>query len=76
MSKKKLQSSKKDNLKAWAKYSSMGFQMLAIMLLGVWGGLQLDKYLETTKPYFTIILTIIAVILAIYTSIKDLIRMK
>jgi len=75
MSKKK-QQNKNDNLKAWAKYSSMGFQMLAIMLVGVLGGMQLDKYIATSKPYFTIGLTIIAVILAIYTSIKDLIRMK
>jgi len=73
---KKKQQNKNEKMKAWAKYSSMGFQMLAIMLLGVWGGMQLDKYLETSKPYFTICLTIIAVILAIYTSIKDLLRMK
>ncbi len=76
MSKNKLQNKKQKETRAFVKYSSMGFQMLAIMLLGVWGGIQLDKLVHTSKPYFTIGLTIIGVILAVYTSIKDLLRMK
>jgi len=48
--------------------------MLAIMLAGVFGGRELDKWLDWGFPVFTLILTILAVFLAIYTVIKDLIR--
>ncbi len=76
MPKKNRPNKEQDKLRQWAKYSSMGFQMLTIMLMGVFGGHKLDEIIHTSKPYFTIILTIIAVILAVYYTIKDLIRMK
>ena len=61
-------------LKAYARYTSIAFQMLAIMLAGVFGGRELDKWVEWDFPVFTLILTILAVFLSIYTVIKDLIR--
>ena len=64
----------KKALKAYTRYTSIAFQMLAIMLAGVFGGRELDKWLEWGFPVFTLILTILAVFLAIYTVIKDLIR--
>lgn len=64
----------KKALKAYAKYSSIAFQMLAIMLAGVFGGRELDKWVEWDFPVFTMSLTILAVFLAIYTVIKDLIK--
>ena len=73
--KKKLKKNK-ESLKGWAKYSNMAFQMLAIILLGVFGGLKLDKYIDIEFPIFTVILTPISVILAIYYVIKDLINIK
>ena len=70
------QPSKKEKkaLNNYARYSSIAFQMLVIMLAGVFGGRELDKWVEWEFPVFTLILTILAVILAIYTVIKDLIR--
>jgi F0F1-type ATP synthase assembly protein I len=47
--------------------------MLFIILAGVWGGLKLDDWLHL-KPLFTIVLTIISVVMAIYFAIKDLLR--
>jgi F0F1-type ATP synthase assembly protein I len=66
---------KKKYLDSYAKYSSIGFQMLAIILIGVFGGIKLDQWLELNIPVFTIILSILSVILAIYYAVKDLIRM-
>lgn len=69
---KKSQSS----LNNYARYSGLAFQMIAIMLAGVFGGIKLDQYVNLEFPLFTFVLTILAVILAIYYSIKDLIKFK
>jgi len=47
--------------------------MLAIMLIGVFGGLKLDDWIGT-RPIFTIIITLLAVIFSIYYAIKDFIK--
>jgi F0F1-type ATP synthase assembly protein I len=65
---------KKKSLDSYARYSSIAFQMLIIILIGVFGGIKLDGWLKLTVPVFTIILSILSVILAIYTVTKDLIK--
>lgn len=65
---------KKKFLDDYARYTSIAFQMLAIILAGVWGGVELDKLLNAGFPVFTIILTITGVILSIYYVIKDLLK--
>ncbi len=57
----------------YARYSGIAFQMIFIILAGVFGGLKLDQWLGT-KPVFIIILTLIAVFLSIYFVTKDLIK--
>jgi F0F1-type ATP synthase assembly protein I len=66
---------KKEYLDSYARYTSIGFQMLAIILLGVFGGLKLDQWLELKAPVFTVIFSILFVILAIYYVVKDLLKM-
>ena len=73
--KKELQKNK-ERLNSYVKYSGIAFQMIAIILIGVFGGMKLDKWLETDKPVFTALLSVLAVILSIYYSIKDLLRTK
>ena len=65
---------KKKELNSFAKYSALSFQMAAIILLGVFGGLKLDEWLELQFPIFTLILITIAIILAIYFAIKDFLK--
>jgi len=50
--------------------------MVAIILAGVWGGRQLDNYFDKEFPLFTVILSFVSVILALYYSLKDFIRFK
>jgi F0F1-type ATP synthase assembly protein I len=64
----------KKALNAYARYTSIAFQMLAIILVGVFGGRELDRWLELAFPVFTLILTILGVVLAIFTVIKDLLK--
>jgi len=48
--------------------------MLVIILAGAFGGRELDKWVDWQFPVFTLVLSILAVILAIYTVIKDFIK--
>lgn len=65
---------KKKALKAYARYTSIAFQMLVIILAGVFGGRELDKWIDIGFPVFTLILTILSVLLAIYSVIRDLLK--
>ncbi|MBR2195794.1 MAG: AtpZ/AtpI family protein [Salinivirgaceae bacterium] len=55
----------KNDLNNYAKYSGVAFEMLGIIVLGVWGGIKLDASLDT-KPLFTIVLSLGAVAAAMY----------
>jgi F0F1-type ATP synthase assembly protein I len=75
----KTNSKKKKNLpnpSNYAKYTGIAFQMIAIILLGVYGGIQLDKLVRMEFPLFTVLLTVLSVILSIYYVIHDLIKIK
>jgi ATP synthase protein I len=64
------------NLKEYARYSNLGIQMIVIILLGVFGGRQLDKWLHPAFPVFTVVLSFLGVVLGIYIGLKDFIRTK
>lgn len=64
----------KNKFKNYAKYSNMAFQMLAIIGLGTFGGVKLDELVDWSFPIFTIILSLASVSMAIYISIKDLLK--
>jgi F0F1-type ATP synthase assembly protein I len=53
----------------------MAFQMMAIILAGTFGGLKLDQWLSA-KPVFTVILSILSIIFAIYFMVRDLLHRK
>jgi F0F1-type ATP synthase assembly protein I len=67
---------KKNYLNDYAKYSSIALQMLVIILLGVLGGVKLDGWLNLKFPVFTVILSLLSVIIAIYSVVKDLLKKK
>ena len=58
----------------YARYSSIAFQMLVIILLGVFGGLKLDQWLKLKTPVFTVILSVASVALAIYYVTRGLMK--
>ena len=65
----------KQPLNAYARYSNMAFQMVAIIGICTYGGYHLDKWIHTL-PLFTILLSLGGVAIAIYVSIKDVINKK
>jgi F0F1-type ATP synthase assembly protein I len=76
------ESSKKKNpkklqnkgIRDFSRYSGMAFQMIGIILITVWGGVKLDTLTGWHTPVFTIVLSLLGIFAAIYTSIKDFIK--
>lgn len=73
---------KKSPLNNFIQYSSMSFQMGVIIFGSAFGGVKLDQYLkahhyiEFEFPIFTVIFTILSVIIAMYFFLKDLLKMN
>jgi F0F1-type ATP synthase assembly protein I len=63
----------KKNLNQYARYSSLAFQMLVIILAGVFGGYKLDLW-AGSKPVFTVVFSLLSVVLAIYFAVRDLLK--
>jgi len=63
-------------LNNYAKYSSLAVQMIVIILLFVFGGIKLDKWLKLEFPVFTVVLSLAGTGLAIYYGVKDLLKLK
>ena len=57
---------KKNQLKKLAHFSSIVTQMAAIILLGAYLGGYIDEKNNYTSPFFTTILSLIGVFLALY----------
>ena len=53
----------------------MAFQMMVIILAGIFGGYKLDEWLGS-GPILTVILSLLSVILAIYFVTRDLLKKK
>lgn len=62
---------RKERLNSYARFSGVGFQMLAIIALGVWGGIKLDETYPNDYQTFTIICSLASIAVALYTVIKQ-----
>lgn len=65
---------KMNYMKEYAKYSSLVFQMIAMVAAGIWGGIELDRLLNMKGSVFTIILTIVTSFAAIYHLFRTLLK--
>ena len=73
MSEKK---NKDSPLRFYAKYSSLGLQMIVIMLGAAFGGREIDKHISWEFPVFTVSLTILGVIVAVIYGMRELFKQK
>jgi len=65
---------KRKSLNAYARYSSLGFAMIAVILVGVFGGNWIDGHFEFKFPIFTLTFTLLALGYAFYYLIKEVTR--
>ena len=62
---------KKDSpIHQYAVYTNLAFEMGAVIVLGVFGGIKLDKLLNTS-PLFTIICSLAGIALSLYLIIRS-----
>lgn len=66
----------RESSSAYLKYTGLAFQMLAVIMIFVFGGIKLDEYLHTSFPFFTLGLSIAGVILGTYVGVKDFVKKK
>ncbi|OGK23751.1 hypothetical protein A3C24_04905 [Candidatus Roizmanbacteria bacterium RIFCSPHIGHO2_02_FULL_37_24] len=67
--KEKIARKKQNNLFLIAKYSNIGYYLVAPLILGAFIGFGIDLYFNT-KPFFTVLLLIIGVVSTFYNLIK------
>lgn len=53
------------------KYAAVGTQMMALLGLGVWGGLKLDERLHTS-PLFLVLFPVIGLFISLYQLYRQL----
>lgn len=68
-----LDQDQKKQLKNYARFSSIGIQMLAIIGLGTFIGVKLDENFPNKNNLYTLILSLSAVIIAIIYVIRRII---
>jgi hypothetical protein len=55
----------------------MGFQMGAIIFIGMFAGIKLDQWLGLKKfPVFTLVLSLASVFASIWFAVKDFLKKK
>ncbi|GAB4187463.1 MAG: hypothetical protein OHK0057_04870 [Thermoflexibacter sp.] len=67
-----MKTKKQPTYNAFIKYSSLASQMVVTLLIAAWGGRKLDEWLETSKPYMTMVCMLWAIIGTIVWLIKSL----
>lgn len=63
---------KKSNTTNFAKYSGIGFQMLAIIALFTFAGYKIDGYRNSPKLIFTAVFGLIGVVISLYQVVRQL----
>ncbi len=72
-----MEKNQKDSpLKFYARYSTLAIQMIVIIVGGAFGGKALDNWVKWDFPVFTFVLTILAVVIALYIGMRDLFKQK
>ncbi|MBU6159038.1 MAG: hypothetical protein KGP35_08405 [Bacteroidetes bacterium] len=52
-------------------YAGLAMQWLAILLLSVWGGKKADQGLKFSKPVFSWLLPVVAIVMLLFKVVKD-----
>lgn len=66
----------KSSMAAYAKYSAIGFQMIAIIGLFTLAGYKIDESRNSKSPIITALLSLSGVLIALYVVIRSFKRSK
>ncbi len=65
---------KKKSFDNFIRYSSLGFEMMAIIGFGTFGGYKIDQWLKNDFYVFTLVLMVFSVIVAIVYATRNLLK--
>lgn len=60
------------NSREFIKYSNIAFRMIIIILAGVFAGIKLDEYFQLNTSVFTLIFSLVSVVMAMYVIIREI----
>ncbi len=66
--------SHKKSANAYARYSGLAFQMVAVLGLAIWLGGKADAYFQTSQPWFTVGMVLLGLIGTLLAVVRDLTR--
>lgn len=58
---------------SYARFSGIAIQMIVIIAIGTFGGIKLDAYFQNKNDVFTIILSLVSVLLSIVYVVRNII---
>lgn len=64
----------KNKFDDFIRYSSLGFEMMAIIALGTFGGYKIDQWMNNEFKGFTLGLMILSVVLSIIYGIRNILK--
>ncbi|MBK6285691.1 MAG: AtpZ/AtpI family protein [Draconibacterium sp.] len=64
----------KNKFDNFIRYSSLGFEMMAIIGIGTFGGYKIDQWMSNNFKAFTLGLMVLSVILAIIYGTRSLLK--
>lgn len=67
---------KKSSVTNVVKYSGLAFQMIAVILIVLYGGIKLDEVSNMEFPLFKFLGAIFGVVFALYFALKDFLKSK
>jgi hypothetical protein len=70
------QNKNKNKIDSFIRYSSLAFEMMAIIGAGTFGGFKIDQWMKNEFKGFTLGLMILSVIAAILYATKNLLKRK
>lgn len=70
------QNNPKNRFDTFIRYSSLGFEMMAIIAIGTFGGYKIDQWMENDFKGFTLGLMILSVIISILYGTRNLLKKK
>jgi len=65
---------KKPEVNNYLRYSGLGFQIAATIALGVFIGYELDKWVKTSGPYFTVAFSFVFLVAGLYLGLRNVFK--
>jgi len=58
-------------MKDWIRYSTLGIEMAVIVGAAVWGGVEIDRHRASAFPLFTLLFTVLGLVVAIIRLVRS-----